>query len=69
MKIIYDQEADALYISLNPEAEIHITDEFKENLLVDYDEKEKMVGIEISSAKKTLGAEALGKILKSLGLA
>jgi uncharacterized protein YuzE len=63
MKVTYDKDQDALYISFNPEAEIHITDEFKENLLVDYDESQKMVGIEITNAKKTLGEVALLRIV------
>ena len=63
MKVTYDKEQDALYICFNPEAEINITDEFKENLIVDYDDSEKMVGIEITNARKTLGEAALIKIL------
>jgi len=64
MKVTYDKDQDALYISFNPEAEITITDEFKENLIVDYDDNEKMIGIEITNAKKSLGEAALKKILE-----
>ncbi|MFZ4715704.1 MAG: DUF2283 domain-containing protein [Bacteriovoracaceae bacterium] len=64
MKITYDKETDALYIAFAPTADIHITDEFKENLLVDYDEKEKMIGIEITNAKKTLGEDVVNQIVK-----
>lgn len=66
MKVTYDQEADALYIAFNQDGEISFTDEFKENLLIDYDDKSKMLGIEISEARKTLGHDILKSLISSL---
>ncbi len=49
MVIKYDKETDIVYIKLtdNPVAE---SDEGKQGVIIDYDEKENIVGIEILNA-------------------
>ena len=49
MKIEYDKEVDALYIRL-VETKIARTDEFVEGINLDFDEKGRLVGIEILNA-------------------
>ncbi len=49
MKIEYDKEVDALYIRL-VETKIARTDEFTEGINFDFDEKGRLVGIEILNA-------------------
>lgn len=51
MRIHYSHEADALYIRLK-ETEIKNSDEIAEDIIMDYDEKGNMVGIEILSASQ-----------------
>jgi uncharacterized protein YuzE len=46
MKITYDKEADALYIKLS-EKKILKSDEIEENIIVDLDNENKIVGIEV----------------------
>ena len=46
MKLTYDHEADALYIKLS-EKTISSSEEVAENVIVDFDADNEMVGIEI----------------------
>ena len=67
MRIRYSKEADALYIRLS-EDEINDTDEINEDIVLDYNQKGVVVGIEILSAsEKTNIAELIvqqfGRIL------
>ena len=58
MRITYDEEADALYISLK-EVSCYKSDEIKEGLILDYDERENLIGIEILGASDYLSSEEL----------
>jgi uncharacterized protein YuzE len=51
MRIQYDREADALYIQMQ-EKKVTKTKEVEEGLLVDFDEEDKLIGIEILDATK-----------------
>ena len=51
MRIEYDREADALYIQIQ-EKYVAKTKEIEEGLLIDFDEANKLIGIEILSATK-----------------
>ncbi len=62
MKIEYDQEADAAYIYLKhpiKPGEVRKTSELKEDVFLDYDEKGKILGLEILNAKKKLTKNVL----------
>lgn len=61
MKIEYDPEANALYITLR-EARIAETAEVTESLSVDLGEDGRPVGIEVLDARELLGSEGLGKV-------
>jgi len=51
MRIHYSQEADVLYIRLN-ETDIENSDEVTDDVIMDYDKKGNIVGIEILSASQ-----------------
>lgn len=61
MKIEYDPEANALYITLR-EGRIHHTEEVTERLSVDIDADGGPVGIEILDVRELVGLESLGQI-------
>jgi len=50
MKIKYDKEADAVYISFK-DGEVAESDEIKDGLIIDYDEEGNPLAIEILNAK------------------
>ena len=55
MKVTYDKEADAAYIYLKDKidkGEIKDTISMNENIILDFDSKKKLIGIEILSASK-----------------
>lgn len=57
MKITYNKEADALYIKLSskkPDGTV----ELKENVNIDVDNKESIIGIEILNASKRLSLKS-----------
>ena len=54
MKMNYDPKADALYIKLR-EGKIEESDEISEGIIVDYDEKNKPLGIEFLDAAVLFG--------------
>ncbi len=53
MKIKYDKEVDVLYIVFN-ENKIKESDENKSGIILDYDKKGSIVGIEILDASKRI---------------
>lgn len=50
MKIKYDEEADAIYLRFK-DGKIAESDEIKDGVIIDYDEKGNPVAIEILNAK------------------
>jgi uncharacterized protein YuzE len=61
VKIEYDKEANALYITLR-EARIASTNEVTDNLIVDLDAEGSPVGIEILHVRQLLNADDLARI-------
>ncbi len=62
MKLEYDKSADAAYIYLQfpiKNGEVKKTVEFKENIILDFNSKHKLVGVEILNASKILTRESL----------
>jgi uncharacterized protein YuzE len=53
MKLKYDKETDVLYIGFSKE-EIQESDEEKPGIILDYDKKGLIVGIEILEASKKM---------------
>lgn len=62
MKFEYDKEVDAAYIYLEypiKDGEAKRTIELNENIILDFDEKGRLLGVEILDASKVLKKEAL----------
>ncbi len=60
MKMRYDPEVDALYITINPKGKYFESKEIGENIIVDFSQKGEIIGIEILNFKK--GLEKLGNV-------
>ncbi len=54
MRIIYDPEADALYISFTSQGKYAESEEIEQGIIVDYSEDGKIIGIEILNVKEKL---------------
>jgi uncharacterized protein YuzE len=62
MRLTYDEETDAAYLYFEyPIGERQVTEtrEVQENILFDFDEKKKLLGVEILGASKILSRKAL----------
>ena len=62
MKIEYDKDVDAAYIYLKipiKDGEVKKTIELNENIILDFDDKGKLLGVEILDASKVLNKEVL----------
>jgi len=53
VKVRYDEEADALYISLR-EAKYYESDEIQKDFILDYDADKNIIGIEVLAASTHL---------------
>jgi len=53
MKIEYDEKADAIYIRLG-KGDYKKSEEIKEGIILDYDKRGKIIGIEILDVSKKL---------------
>lgn len=64
MNFEYDKEVDAAYIYIKhpiKEGEAKKTIELNENIIIDFDSKGKLLGVEILNASKLLNKKALLK--------
>lgn len=58
MRIHYSHDADALYIRLK-ESDIETTNEITDDIIMDYDKDDNVVGIEILSASQKADIQQL----------
>jgi uncharacterized protein YuzE len=58
MKIHYDPESDSLYIRLSANSNIE-SNEVAPGVVLDFDQNNRIVGIEIENASKTVDLERL----------
>lgn len=66
MKFEYDKEADAAYVYIKypiKDGEVKKTIELNENIVLDFDEEGKLLGIEILDASKILKKEVLNEAI------
>lgn len=66
MKFEYDKEVDAAYIYLKyplQEGEAKKTIQLNDNIILDFDEQDKLLGVEILDASKVLKKEVLMEAL------
>jgi len=61
MRIHYDKENDAMYIRFS-ESKYFESNEIKNGIIIDYDKKGKMIGLEILDVEKNLPRKAVSKI-------
>lgn len=61
MRISYDERADALYIRLK-ETPYYESDEVREGVLLDYDDKGNVIGLEILDASEYLSRDELASV-------
>jgi uncharacterized protein YuzE len=62
MKVTVDKEADALYMRLS-DTKIHDSEEVRPGVILDFDEKSNLVGIEILRVSKLVPSASLKSIL------
>ena len=61
MKIYYDEKVDALYLKLD-NSNIIESEEVKEGIVLDYNHKDQVVGIEILNVSKRVALPELKKV-------
>ncbi len=62
MKVTYDKEADAAYIYLKGKigkGEVKNTISMNDNIILDFDDDKKLIGIEILSASRVVPKKAI----------
>lgn len=64
MKIEYDKDADALYVTLR-KGRYNISEEISDEVIIDLDKKCRIIGIEILGVSKRIESELLGQILRA----
>jgi uncharacterized protein YuzE len=64
VQVEYDKKADALYIWVR-KAKYDISEELAENVILDLDKSERIIGLEVLDASKNLGNELVTKILNT----
>ena len=64
MKIQYDKDADAIYVRLSNDKIVE-SEEIKEDVIVDYNEKDEIVSVEILNIKTKSNEIEIPTILKS----
>jgi Uncharacterized conserved small protein len=62
MKVTIDPEADALYMRLS-DTRIHDSEEVKPGVILDYDEKNNLIGIEILRVSERVPPASLKSVL------
>ena len=61
MRIHYDKKNDAMYIRFS-ESKYFESNEIKGGIIIDYDKKGKMIGLEILDVEENLPREAVSKV-------
>jgi len=62
MKVTIDPEADALYMRLS-DTRIHDSEEVKPGVILDYDDKNNLIGIEIMRVSERVPSASLKSVL------
>jgi uncharacterized protein YuzE len=62
MKVTVDKEADALYMRLS-DTRIHDSEEVKPGVILDYDDKNNLIGIEILRVSERVPSATLKSVL------
>ena len=62
MKIHFDEKSDAVYILLDKNKEIIESQEVESGVILDFDDKGQVIGIEIIGVKKRIPVEQLKEL-------
>lgn len=68
MKFEYDQEVDAAYIYIEntiKEGQVKKTIELNDNIILDFDKENKLIGVEILDASKVMNKKVLSEAMAS----
>ena len=68
MRFEYDKEVDAAYIYLKhpiKRGEVKKTIVLNDNIIVDFDKNDKLIGVEIINASKVIARKALAKAIST----
>ena len=65
MRISYDEKTDSLYVRLK-ETPYYESDEVKQGILLDYDDKGNLIAIEILDASEYLSTDELASLTYSV---
>jgi len=68
MNITYDPYADAMYLYYNGKRKASKTEEVRSDLLVDFDSKNKLMGIEVLAVSRKLPKTALKSVNLEINL-
>ena len=64
MKLEYDKDVDAAYICIDDtvkSGKVKKTIELNDNIILDFDENDKLIGVEVLSASKILSKKVLSE--------
>ena len=61
MKVQFDEKADAVYLRLD-DSEIVVSEEVQPSVILDFNERNDVVGIEILGVKRRVSLEGLRKM-------
>ncbi len=64
VRVEYSEKSDAMYIWLR-KAKYDISEELAENVIMDLDNRGRIIGIEVLDASKNIGKELVTKILQT----
>ena len=63
MKISFDDKADAIYLTLDEAAKVKDSEEVRPGVVLDFNDKDEVVGIEILNIKHRVSIDKLKQIL------
>ena len=61
MRIHYDEQVDAMYIRFS-ESKYHVSEEVREGIVLDFDRKGRIVGVEILDVSRALPSGSLDSL-------
>ena len=62
MKVHFDEEADAVFLHLDEKNKVVESQEVEEGVILDFDSKGKVIGIEILNVKDRVGLDQLKQL-------
>ena len=63
MKISYDKQSDAIYFTISETSKVSESEEVRPGIVLDFDENNRVIGVEILSASKRMSDDEIKKVL------